>query len=98
MSERLKPQHTGSSRSPYEHELNEIHGRQHLQPRDYDDAYYRWRRGVENDMPQRPERNSKIGNLFATCCCGSIWGIVAWVVALTLLVGGFTALLVKTMV
>lgn len=98
LSEGLRPQHTGSSRSPYEYELNEIHDRQHAQPRAYDDAYYRWRRGAENDMPQRPQRNSKAANIFATLCCGSIWGVVAWIIGLILVVGGFTALLVKTMV
>lgn len=94
----LRPHFTGSSRSPYEHELNEIHDRQSAQPRAYDDAYYRWRRGVENDMPQRPQQNSKAANIFATLCCGSIWGVLAWILGLILVVGGFTALLVKTMV
>lgn len=97
MSERIKPQFTARSNG-CEHELDDLHSRQQTRPQDYDDAYYRWRRGVENDTTERTRDRSRLAAMFATCCCGSIWGIVAWVVGVIILVGGFTALIVKVAV
>ena len=98
MEGRMQPQHTGSSRTPYNHELDDIRRERPLPPQGYNDAYHRWKRGVENEMPYRPASRSKAAHVFATCCCGSAWGITAWVLGVVLVLGGFTALLVKAMV
>lgn len=93
----MTPQHTGF-KTPFEFNLDELQQHRATRPADYDDPYYRWRRGVDNDMHHRPAPPSKAAHVFATCCCGSVWGIVAWIVGIALLVGGFASLLVKTMV
>jgi len=96
--ERVRPQHTGASRTPYEYELDDMRRERPLPPQGYTDEYYWWRRGVDNDMPHRPPGKSKAAHMFATCCCGSAWGIAAWVIGLTLVIGATTALLVKALV
>lgn len=97
MSDKIRPQTTGGT-TLYEHELDDLHARQETRPQDYDEAYHRWRRGVENEAPRRPPERSKLAALFATCCCGSVWGIVAWVLGLIILVAAFTALIAKVVV
>ncbi|KAK5089679.1 hypothetical protein LTR70_001531 [Exophiala xenobiotica] len=97
MDGRLPPQHTGSSRTPYEYELDDMRRERPLPSQGYNDEYYRWRRGVENEMPHRPPNRSKAAHVFATCCCGSPWGFSAWVIGLILVIGATTALLVKAL-
>lgn len=98
MEGRIPPQHTGPSRTPYEYELDDMRRERPLPPQGYNDEYYRWKRGVDNEMPHRPPSRSKAAHVFATCCCRSPWGIAAWVIGLTLVIGATTALLVKALV
>lgn len=83
---------TGSaSKTQYGLELEDL---QYRRPQNYDDDYWRWKRGADNSNPDRP-RKSKRNQIFATCCCGSVWVVIAWVVAIVILVGGITTLAVK---
>ena len=69
--------------TPYQHELDDLDERLRepapTRPRgQIDDAYLSWRHATQTQPMPGPVQNSKTRRVYASVCCGSPLGIIAW--------------------